>query len=90
LPGVEAATRYAGWPVLKLGGAFMAGLASHYSAEPETAIVRIALDDRNALLEDAPDTYYVTDYYQPHPVVRSGCHTSIAMRCTICSPCRSV
>ena len=94
LPGVEVATNYAGWPVLKLGGAFMAGLASHYSAEPETLIVRIALDDRDMLLEDAPDTYYVTDYYRPHPVVlvrlsqidRDALHDLLAMSWRLTMP----
>jgi hypothetical protein len=69
LPEVEATTRYDGAPVLKTGGCFMAGLASHHSAEPGSLVVRIDLEDRDALLEDAPDTYYVTDYYQRHPVV---------------------
>jgi len=69
LPGVEAATKYDGSPVLKLGGSFMAGMATHRSAEPGTLIVRADVDHREALLEDAPDTYYVTDHYRPHPVV---------------------
>ena len=69
LPGVEAATKYDGSPMLKVGGCFMAGLATHRSAEPETVVVRYDLDARASLLEDAPDTYYVTDYYQTYPVV---------------------
>ena len=69
LPGVEAATKYDGSPVLKAGGSFMAGLAMHRSAEPETLVVRSGVEERDALLEDAPETYYVTDYYRPHPVV---------------------
>jgi hypothetical protein len=69
LPDVETATRYDGAAVLKVGGAFMAGLASHPSAEPGSLVVRINLEDRDLLLEDAPDTYYLTDYYRPHPVV---------------------
>lgn len=69
LPGVEAATRYDGSPILKVGGAFMAGLASHPSAEPDTMIVRAEPEDRFWLLEEAPDTYYLTDYYQKYPVV---------------------
>jgi hypothetical protein len=36
LPHVEATTKYDGSPVLKLGGSFMAGLATHPSAEPDT------------------------------------------------------
>jgi hypothetical protein len=69
LPGVEAATKYDGSPVLKTGGCFMAGLASHRSAEPGTLVVRIGLEEREWLLADAPDTYYVTDYYRPYPLV---------------------
>ena len=69
LPGVEAATRYDGSPMLKVGGSFMAGLATHRSAEPGTLVVRYDLEARASVLEDAPDTYYVTDYYQPYPVV---------------------
>ena len=69
LPGVEAATRYDGSPVLKVGGCFMAGLATHPSAEPNTLVVRVELDDRRLLLEDAPETYYLTDCYQKYPIV---------------------
>ena len=69
LPHVEAATRYDGAPILTLGGAFMAGLATHESAEPDTLVVRIPLDQRDYLLEDAPDKYYLTDYYRPYPTV---------------------
>ena len=69
LPDVEAATRYDGSPVLKLGGAFLAGLATHPSAEPRTLVIRAGFEEREGFLEDAPDTYYLTDYYRPHPVV---------------------
>jgi hypothetical protein len=50
-------------------GAFMAGLATHHSAEPGTLIVRMGYEEREWLLEDAPETYYTNDYYRPHPVV---------------------
>ena len=69
LPGVEAATRYDGSPQLKIGGAFMAGMATHPSAEPATIVVRATFEDREQLLEDAPEVYYLTDYYRNHPVV---------------------
>ena len=69
LPGVEATIRYDGSPVLKLGGAFMAGLATHASAGSGTLVVRMASEERELLIEDAPETYFVTDYYRPHPVV---------------------
>ena len=57
LPGVESATRYDGSPVLKAGGCFMAGLASHPSAEPASLVVRIDIEARQWLLEDEPETY---------------------------------
>jgi hypothetical protein len=69
LPDVEATTKYDGSLVLKVGGSFMAGLASHRSAEPETLGVRVGCEEREWLLEDAPETYYLTDYYRSHPVV---------------------
>jgi hypothetical protein len=69
LPGVEAATKYDGSPVLTAGGCFVAGLATHRSAEPETLVVRVGLEDREWLIEDAPETYYITDYYRAYPVV---------------------
>lgn len=69
LPDVEAAIRYDGSPVLKVGGCFMAGLATHPSAEPDTLVVRVGFEERGYLLEDAPDTYYLTDDYRNYPIV---------------------
>jgi len=69
LPGVDVATKYDGSPVLRVDGCFMAGLATHASVEPGTLVVRADLDERDGLVEDAPDTYYLTNYYRPHPVV---------------------
>jgi hypothetical protein len=81
-PDVEAVIRYDGSPVLKARGCFMAGLATHESAEPDTLLVRIGFDERPYLLEDAPDTYYVTDYYRKYPVVlvRLGAVDADALR----------
>jgi hypothetical protein len=69
LPDVEESTRYDGSPVLKRGGAFMAGIATHPSAEPGSLVVRIGIDEREWLLEDAPETYYLTDYYRSLPLI---------------------
>ena len=69
LPGVEATTKYDGSPVLKVDGIFLAGLAMHPSAEPDTLVVRSELEDREALVEDAPETYYLTDFYRSYPLV---------------------
>ena len=69
LPDVEATTRYDGTPVLKVGGIFIAGLATHPSAEPDTLVVRHGLEERERLMEDAPETYYLTDYYRRYPLI---------------------
>jgi hypothetical protein len=69
LPDVEATRKYDGSPMLKVGGCFMAGLATHRSAEPETLVVRVGFEERGWLLEDAPETYYLKDYYRSYPVV---------------------
>jgi hypothetical protein len=69
LPDVEASIRYDGSPVLKVNGVFMAGIATDESAEADSLVVRCDLDDRELLLEDAPEIYYVTDFYERHPVV---------------------
>jgi len=68
-PEVEATRRYDGSPVLEAGGCFMAGLATHESAEPESVVVRIDPEQRRYLLEEAPDIYYLTDPYGKCPVV---------------------
>lgn len=66
---VAEETRYDGAPVLRIHGCFMAALASHSSAEPDSLVVRVDLGNRERFLADAPDVYYVTDYYERHPVV---------------------
>lgn len=69
MPDVTVAVRYDGAPVLQRGGAFMAGMAMDHAAEPGTLVVRCAADERQYLLDEAPETYYVTDYHRKHPVV---------------------
>jgi hypothetical protein len=44
-------------------------LATHRSAELETLVVRVGFEERKWLLEDAPETYYLTDYDRSHPAV---------------------
>ena len=69
LPGIESSTTYDGSPRLTLGGCFVAGLATHESADADTLVVRMPLEQRILLIEDAPGIYYLTDYYQRHPLV---------------------
>jgi hypothetical protein len=68
LPGVEESTSY-GTPSLKVGGKLLTCLAINKSAEPNSLAVSIDFDQREGLLADAPDTYYITDHYVDYPVV---------------------
>ena len=54
LPEVEASTKYDGSPVLKAGGVFLAGIATDESADADSLVVRMEIEDRQYLLEDAP------------------------------------
>jgi hypothetical protein len=62
LPGVEESTAY-GFPALKLRGQLLACVPTNRSAEPNSLVVRMDLDDRAELLAADPDVYYVTDHY---------------------------
>ena len=81
-PDVQAATKYDGSPVLKCG-CFMAGVAMPLG-EPDTLVVRVDLDARPWLLDEAADTYYVTPYYEPHPVVLVRLARIDARPCATC------
>jgi hypothetical protein len=68
LPGVEEGTAW-GVPALKLRGALVACMASHKSAEPNTLVVRIGVDQRDAMIADDPQTYYLKPHYVAYPCV---------------------
>jgi hypothetical protein len=68
-PDLECVVRYDGAPVLKVHGTFVAAVATHPSAEPGTLVVRMTEDDRASVLDDAPGTYYLTDYYRRYPLI---------------------
>lgn len=68
LPGAEVTTAY-GSPAIKVGGNVMAGIAVNKAAEPNSLAVRIDFDQRDAMISEAPDTYYLKDHYAPHPAV---------------------
>ena len=68
LPGVEESTAY-GFPVLKVHGKLLAGIAVNRSAEPNSLVVRVDSDDSAELLAVDPDVYYVTDHYVGNAVL---------------------
>jgi hypothetical protein len=52
-----------GAPALKLNGQLLACVPTHKSAEPDSLAVRIDFDQRDCLVADAPDTYYLKPHY---------------------------
>ena len=68
LPGAETATMY-GAPALKVNGKMFACIASNKQAEPNTLVVHVDFAQRDALLADDPETYYLKEHYQNYPCV---------------------
>jgi hypothetical protein len=68
LPDTEEGTSY-GVAALKVNGRMFAGMASHKSAEPGTLVVYAPFEQRDALIEEEPETYYLKDHYVNYPVV---------------------
>lgn len=68
LPRVEEGTTY-GSPAVKLDGKMFACLPSHRSAEPDSLVVLIDFEQRDALIAEAPETYYLKEHYVNHPCV---------------------
>src|SRR5262245_37167499 len=68
LPDVEESTMY-GAPALKVRDKLLACMASHKSAEPNTLVVRLDFEDRDALIADDPQTYYLKPHYEDYPSV---------------------
>src|SRR5436190_13573781 len=66
--GVESGTTF-GWPCLKANGKLFTWMPVKKDVEPGTLALRIDFDQREALLEEAPDTYYLTDHYRNYPAV---------------------
>jgi hypothetical protein len=68
LPLVVEGTAYCG-RALKLRGKILACVPANKSAEVNCTVVRIAFERRAELLQESPETYYITDHYTPYPTV---------------------
>jgi hypothetical protein len=68
LPDVEVTTSW-GQPTLKVNGRMFVCGASHKSAEPDTLVVMMDIADRDLLIEEDPDTYYLKEHYVGYPCV---------------------
>jgi hypothetical protein len=64
LEGVEEATSY-GTPAFKVRGAMIARLRDELGA----LVVRMNIEDREALIAEDPETYFITDHYLEYPYI---------------------
>ena len=63
LPGVETGTSY-GTPALKVAGKMFVRIK-----DAKTLVLMVPLDDKERLIEMAPDLYYETDHYRGWPAL---------------------
>jgi hypothetical protein len=68
LPGAGDGRAY-GSPALTVNGQMFACMAVNKSVEPDTLAVWVPFDQRDDLLTEAPDIYYLTDHYADYPIV---------------------
>jgi hypothetical protein len=64
LPGVEETTSW-GEPTLKAHGKLWVWWSPHEDAP----VFKVAIEDREILLEAEPATFFVTEHYRRHPLV---------------------
>jgi hypothetical protein len=68
LPDVEETTSWGAF-ALKVRGKMFVCTAINKSAEPNSLVVRMDIAQRDALLADDPETYYIKDHYVDYPCV---------------------
>ena len=58
-----------GADAVKVRGKLLACQAIHKSAEPNSIVVKIPIDQREELIAAEPDVYYLTEHYVNYPSV---------------------
>src|ERR1700722_3410329 len=64
LDNVEEATSY-GTPAFKVGGTMIVRLRDDIGA----LVVRMSIEDRQELIAEDPETYFITDHYVEYPYI---------------------
>ena len=90
LRDVAAAVEYDGSPVLRVRGVFLAGVAKDSGTAPGTVVVGMDLEERAALIDDAPGANDLTPSHARHPVVlvRADRVSDQALRDLLATSCR--
>jgi hypothetical protein len=66
LEGVEEATAYGAF-CLKVNKKMIACVAINKAVEPNTLMIRMPIEQRDALIEEQPEVYYLKPHYEPYP-----------------------
>jgi hypothetical protein len=64
LPGIEEGRSY-GTPALRVGKKFLVRLKE----DGETLVLKLGFDERDMLMEAAPEAFFITDHYRAWPSV---------------------
>ena len=68
MPRVERGVAW-GTDALNVDGQMFACIPTHKSAEPNSIAVRVDFADRDELIANAPNTFYVKEHYVDYPCV---------------------
>ena len=68
LDGVDVGTAYDS-PCLRVNKKMIACIAVNKQAEPNSLMIRMPVDQRDALIAEAPDVYYLKPHYENYPCV---------------------
>jgi len=69
LPGTEEGLAY-GTPVLRVNGHIFTGIPINKEVEPNSLGIWLTdVEQRDALIEEEPETYYVKPHYESYPIV---------------------
>lgn len=64
LPGMEEGSAY-GTPAFRIKGKFFARLKE----DGESFVLKIGFEEREMLMQAAPETFFITDHYRGYPAV---------------------
>jgi hypothetical protein len=68
IEGVEEATAYGAF-CLKVKEKMIACVAINKDAEPNSLMIRMPIEQRDALIAEEPEVYYLKPHYEPYPCV---------------------
>ncbi|HEY4363615.1 MAG TPA: hypothetical protein VGN17_21800 [Bryobacteraceae bacterium] len=68
LPDIQESSHY-GVIALKLHGVLLACTPTNKAAEPDSLMIRLDFEQREALLAEAPEIFYLPDHYKSYPSI---------------------